>query len=201
VMTQSIEVSSPFKTYEIVRLGLDGIGMANRETRARIVERCLDLADALHLASRPYAALSGGEQRRVQFARAMAQIEAAGTAHARQALLLDEPVANLDVSHQLALLDTAQGAAYRGVAVLAVLHDLNLAAHYAETLVLVNKGVIVASGSPAAVQTSLRLSSVFAVDLVVSTNLVAGRPVVLPSRWLAADASMSRDCVPPSACN
>jgi iron complex transport system ATP-binding protein len=202
VMTQSIEVSSPFKTYEIVRLGLDGIGRTSWEARARIVERCLDLADALHLASRPYAALSGGEQRRVQFARVMAQIEAAGTAHDRQALLLDEPVANLDLSHQLALLDVAQQAARRGVAVLAVLHDLNLASHYADTLVLMDKGAILASGPPAAVQTSSLLSKVFAADLVVSTRLISRQPLVLPSRWLdLGGANISAKCGADSACD
>jgi iron complex transport system ATP-binding protein len=185
VMTQAIQVSSPFLAHEIVRLGLDGIGRADHRTRALIVEQCLEIADALHLASRPYAALSGGEQRRVQFARVLAQIEAARTVHDRQALLLDEPVANLDLAHQLALLDAARGAAARGVAVLAILHDLNLSARYADTLALMNKGAIVVSGPPAEVQTSSLLSLVFAVDLAVSTSLISREPIVLPARWLA----------------
>jgi iron complex transport system ATP-binding protein len=202
VMTQAIQVSLPFLTYEVVRLGLDGIGRTNVQLRARIVERCLDIADALHLASRPYAALSGGEQRRVQFARVLAQIEAARTVLDRQALLLDEPVANLDLPHQLALLDAAQRAAGRGVAVPAVLHDLNLAARYADTLALMDKGAIVACGAPAAVQTSRLLSDVFAVDLVVGTTLVSEIPVVLPSRWLAAnDARAPRHCGAASGAN
>jgi iron complex transport system ATP-binding protein len=194
VMTQAIQVSSPFLTYEIVRLGLDGIGRADAQTQARIVERCLDIADALHLASRPYAALSGGEQRRVQFARVLAQIDASRTVHDRQALLLDEPVANLDLPHQLAVLDAAQRAAGRGVAVLSVLHDLNLAGRYADTLALMNKGAIVAYGTPASVQTSRLLSDVFEVRLAVGTTFVSESPVVLPSRWLApGDASAARD--------
>jgi iron complex transport system ATP-binding protein len=184
VMTQAIQVSAPFLTYEVVRLGIDGIGRVSERERARIVERCLDIADASPLAARPYAALSGGEQRRVQFARVMAQIEAARTVQDRQALLLDEPVANLDLSHQLALLDAARGLARRAVAVLAVLHDLNLAARYADTLVLMNNGAIVACGPPAAVQMSPLLSGVFAIDLAVGTTLVSETPVVLPSRWL-----------------
>jgi iron complex transport system ATP-binding protein len=69
VMTQAIQVSSPFLTYEIVRLGVDGIGRVSARERARIVEQCLAAADALPLASQSYATLSGGEQRRVQFAR------------------------------------------------------------------------------------------------------------------------------------
>lgn len=194
VMTQAIQMSSPFLTHEVVRIGLDGIGRVDAEARARIVARCLDMADALHLASRPYAALSGGEQRRVQFARVIAQIEAARTVHNRQALLLDEPVANLDLPHQLNLLDATQEAARRGVAVLAVLHDLNLAARYADTLVLMHKGAIVASGAPASVHTSSLLSSVFGIELVVGAALVSQSPVVLPARWLANAASPYDDC-------
>lgn len=183
-MTQAIQVSSPFLTYEGVRLGLEGIGRVSARERARIVEQCLFMADGLRLATRPYAVLSGGEQRRVQFARVMAQIEAAQTVHDHQTLLLDEPVTNLDLSHQLALLDAARELAGRGVAVLAVLHDLNLAARYADTLVLMNKGAIVASGEPGNVQTNSLLSDAFAVDLVVGTALAFEAPLVMPACWL-----------------
>lgn len=183
-MTQAAQVSSPFLTYEIVRLGVDGIGRASARERARIVEQCLAAADALPLAAQSYATLSGGEQRRVQFARALAQIEAARTVHDRQALLLDEPVANLDMAHQLALLDAARALARQGVAVLAVLHDFNLASHYADVLALMNKGAIVARGEPADVQSSGVVSGVFAVDLAVGTILASEKPLVMPARWL-----------------
>ncbi len=185
VMTQAIQVSSPFLAHEIVRLGVDGIGRASARERARIVEQCLAAADVLPLAAQSYATLSGGEQRRVQFARALAQIEAARTVHDRQALLLDEPVANLDLPHQLALLDAARAVARRGVAVLAVLHDFNLASRYADMLALMNKGAIIACGDPASVQRSDLLSGVFAVDLTVGTILASERPLVMPSRWLS----------------
>lgn len=184
VMTQAIRVSAPFLAHEIVRLGVDGIGRVSAGERARIVEQCLAAADALPLVSQSYATLSGGEQRRVQFARAPAQIEAARTVHDRQALLLDEPVANLDLPHQLALLDAARAVARRGVAVLAVLHDFNLASRYGDVLALMNKGAIVACGEPASVQRSDLLSEVFAIDLAVGTTLASERPLVMPSRWL-----------------
>lgn len=184
VMTQAIQVSSAFLTHEIVRLGVDGIGRGSARERARIIEQCLALADVLPLATQSYATLSGGEQRRVQFARALAQIEAARTVHDRQALLLDEPVANLDLPHQLALLDAARTIARRGVAVLAVLHDFNLASHYADVLALMNKGAIVACGDPVNVQRSALLSDVFAVDLAVGNTLASEKPLVIPSRWL-----------------
>ena len=86
VMTQAIQVPSPFLTHEIVRLGVDGVGRVSTRERARIVEQCLAAADALPLAAQPYATLSDGEQRRVQFARALAQIGAARTVHGRRTL-------------------------------------------------------------------------------------------------------------------
>jgi iron complex transport system ATP-binding protein len=116
--------------------------------------------------------------------RGLAQIEAARTVHERQALLLDEPVANLDITHQLALLDAARAVARHGVAVLAVLHDFNLASRYADRLALMNKSKIIACGDPASVQRSDLLSEVFAVDLAVGANLAFDMPLVMSSRWL-----------------
>ena len=99
VMTQAIQVSSPFLAHEIVRLGVDGIGRVSACERARIVEQSLSAADALPLAAQSYATLSGGEQRRVQFARALAQIAwPPGRFITARLFLLDEPVANLDMS-------------------------------------------------------------------------------------------------------
>jgi iron complex transport system ATP-binding protein len=138
--------------------------------------------------------LSGGEQRRIQFARVLAQIDAARTISDQQALLLDEPVANLDLSHQLALLDAAHELARGGVAVLAVLHDLNLAGRYADRLVVMNNGAIVACGAPGKVHSNRLLSDVFAVDLNVGEAVVAESPLILPSRWLTNDGpGASRD--------
>jgi iron complex transport system ATP-binding protein len=75
--------------------------------------------------------------------------------------------------------------ARRGVAVLAVLHDFNLASRYADVLALMNKGAIVACGDPDSFQRSDLLSEVFAVDLTVGTLLASEKPLVMPSRWLS----------------
>ena len=92
---------------------------------------------------------------------------------------------SLDLAHQLALLDATRAVARRGVAVLAVLHDLNLASRYGDVLALMNKGAIVAYGDLAGVQRSDLMSEVFAVDLTVGTVLVSENPLVVPSRWLS----------------
>jgi iron complex transport system ATP-binding protein len=194
VMTQMARVSFPFLVFEIVRLGLAGIGRVAPSARARIVERCLAQADILDLASRRFDTLSGGEQRRAHFARALAQLEAGATVSGRQALLLDEPVANLDLSHQLALMDAAREAAARGVAVFAILHDLNLAARYADRLVLIRNGAAVASGRPGDVLADRLVSEVFGVDLTVVGADASERPLVLPARWIPrANEGLSRE--------
>jgi iron complex transport system ATP-binding protein len=185
VMTQAVQLSFSFTVREVGRLGLEGVGAGlSVRRREQIVELCLATADVLPLASRRYDSLSGGEQRRVQFARALAQLEAGRTMGERQALLLDEPVANLDLRHQLALLDAAQAAAARGVAVFAVLHDLNLAARYADTLAIMSAGVIMHHGPPVLVLSQDLLSRIFEVELSVTTMHSNGNPFVTPRRWL-----------------
>jgi len=192
VMTQSAQLSFPFTVYEVTRLGLDGIGKGlPAHRRDQLVAQCLTAADVLPLAPRRYDTLSGGEQRRVQFARALVQLEAGRSVSERQALLLDEPVANLDLRHQLALLDAARAAASRGVAVLVVLHDLTLAARYADTLAVMRDGVLVASGAPGAVLSGDLLSEAFGIALAVTASLADDGLFVTPSRWIKEELHRS----------
>ena len=190
VMTQTARLAFAFTVAEVVRLGVDGIGRLSAAERGRIVERALADADLLPLASRRYDALSGGEQRRTQFARALAQLAAGATLADSQALLLDEPVANLDLSHQFALLDAAREAARRGTAVLAILHDLNLAVRYADRILLLRDGRAVASGPPGEALDSRIASETFGLDLAL-TQGQAG-PLIVPGRWLAGGARAAR---------
>ncbi|MBM4379002.1 MAG: ABC transporter ATP-binding protein [Deltaproteobacteria bacterium] len=107
---------------------------------------------------RPVEALSGGEQRLVLFARALAQ-EAAG-------VLLDEPTAFLDVRHQVALLERARGHVRQGGWAVAVLHDVNLAAAWADDVLLLRSGRVVAHGSAAEVLTPALLGELYGVPVV-----------------------------------
>jgi iron complex transport system ATP-binding protein len=185
VMTQAVHLSFPFTVHEVARLGLDGVGKGlSPHRREELVAKCLMASDVLHLAHRDYHTLSGGEQKRVQFARAIAQIEAGRSVSDRQALLLDEPVANLDLRHQFALLDAARAVAARGVAILIVLHDLNLAARYADTLAIMRDGALIASGAPAAILSGPLLSEIFGVDLLVTGSPAENGLLVTPSRWV-----------------
>lgn len=183
VMAQQTRLAFPFSVLEVARLGVDGVGrVLSRARREALIGECLHAAGVRDLAGRSYQTLSGGEQQRVQFARALCQLEAGRSLAPRQALFLDEPIANLDLSHQLALLDMARAIATRGAAVLIVLHDINLALTYADRLVVMEAGEIVAQGAPATTLDDALLRRVFGVDLGLSRPPPPGLPFLLPQQ-------------------
>ena len=148
VVPQSAHMAFPFTVEQVVRLGF-ALTPPPSHRRAAIVAQALEAADIAHLADRTMPTLSGGERQRTHFARAMAQL--AATDDGRPAyLLLDEPTASLDPAHQHALLAAVRswvGRSGGGAAV--VLHDLALAAHYADDLLLLGHGRVAARGAMA----------------------------------------------------
>ncbi|MCZ8376076.1 MAG: heme ABC transporter ATP-binding protein [Beijerinckiaceae bacterium] len=190
VMAQSGRLSFPFRVHEVVALGILAVGrQLPRFERDNLVEASLRSADMLALADRDFQTLSGGEQQRVHFARALCQLEAARRIETRQVLMLDEPIASLDLEHQFALLDAARALVRRPdhpVAVMAILHDLNLAACYADHLVVMSRGRIAAQGPVRDILDEALLAEVFGVRLTLSRH--GGLPVILPHAWLAAGA-------------
>ncbi len=137
------------------------------------VERAMSLTGTTDLADRPIDELSGGQRQRVWIAMALAQ--------ETELLLLDEPTTYLDVAHQLEVLDViSELNRTRGTTVVIVLHDLNLAARYADHLVALKHGKIVAAGHPAAVVTEDLVKNVFGMPCRVIPDPVAGTPLVLP---------------------
>jgi iron complex transport system ATP-binding protein len=123
-----------------------------------------------HLASRPVTEISGGERQRVLIARALAQ--------ATPVLLLDEPTASLDINHQVRTLELVRELVATDRTVLAAIHDLNLAAHYCDELLLLSDGQVLAAGSPDAVLTEENLRAAFDVNAVVSQHPVTGSTYV-----------------------
>lgn len=174
VMTQASTSAFSFSVTDLVSIGADGIGRGlDRAARAHIVADALAVADVAHLADRDVLTLSGGERQRAHFARALAQLAAGRSLDDRQVLILDEPVASLDLKHQVFLLDAARTLAARGTALLIVLHDLALARFYADDLVIVDGGRVTATGHPAAVLTADRIEAVFGLRPEASRGVLA----------------------------
>lgn len=184
VLPQAAEVAFPFTAGEVVSVGLMG-GATSPESRRRI-ERLLAMVDLPGLAGRRYHSLSGGERQRIQLARVLAQLEcgAGARAGAPAYLFLDEPTASLDLSHQLVVLRIARAFAEAGGGVLAVLHDLNLAAMAADRIAVLAQGRLVAVGAPAEVICDRVLRQAFGVS--VRVGAVPAGPFVLPQNILPA---------------
>jgi iron complex transport system ATP-binding protein len=137
------------------------------------VAQALELTDTLDLADRAVDELSGGQRQRVWIAMALAQ--------ETDLLLLDEPTTYLDVAHQVEMLDLlCQLNLDRGLTVVMVLHDLNLAARYADHLVALRDGRIAAEGTPSEVVTEDVVRHVFGLDNRVITDPVSLTPLVVP---------------------
>ena len=146
-----------------------------------LVEQALGQADVKHLRARRYPELSGGEQQRVQFARVLVQCNAARAPREPRYLLLDEPTASLDPKHQGDLLRAAAELAHAGdTGVLVILHDMNLAARYADHVFAMREGRVVASGAPQEVMTTALIREVFDLHCEVIADPVSGTPLVLP---------------------
>lgn len=177
VLPQSIRVAFPFKASEIVRIGhQSGIYAAD----PNVPEQALAKVGLSGFGGRFYLELSGGEQQRVQLARVLAQIwepVADGTACW---LFLDEPVASLDIGHQLTIMQLARDFAKGGGGVVVVMHDLNLTAMFADKVVLVQSGRIACEGPPKEVFTSGVLSAAY--DCPIAANTLPDHAVayILP---------------------
>lgn len=125
-----------------------------------------------------YQTLSGGERQRVQFARALAQIWRRRRSGPARYLLLDEPTSALDLRHRRSLLQAARDLAEEGIGILAVLHDLNLAADFADDVVLLRGGHVLADGPAAAILDEENLSACFGTPIEIIPR-GDGRPAIL----------------------
>ncbi|WP_063797948.1 heme ABC transporter ATP-binding protein [Saccharothrix sp. NRRL B-16348] len=166
-LTQDSHVEFDFTVTEVVAMGR----LPHRSTPRHddeVVADALSRVDASHLAHRGFLSLSGGERQRVLIARALAQRP--------KVLVLDEPTNHLDISHQLAVLALVRSL---DVTVLAVLHDLNLAAAYCDRLHVLDRGRVVRSGTPDEVLTPEVLHDVFHVRAHVVRHPTSGVPQLL----------------------
>jgi len=181
VLPQQTVLSFPFTVREVVRLGLTGgrSGVLAGEEE-RLPERALSRVDLSGFAGRYYQELSGGEQQRVQLARVLCQVWSPVLEGTPRWLLLDEPVSSLDIKHQLIIMDIARDFARRGGGVIAILHDLNLTAMYADQIFVMHRGTLAAAGAPKDVMSDALIERVFDCPLRVGVLPAANTPFVLP---------------------
>jgi iron complex transport system ATP-binding protein len=186
VLPQASVLTFPFTVHEVVRLGLSA-GVSGVHPGTDLAARALERVDLAGFGGRMYQSLSGGEQQRVQLARVLCQVWHPVLDGSPRLLLLDEPVSSLDIRHQLLVMDIARQFAAGGGGVIAILHDLNLAALHADRVLAISGGRAVAYGPPAEVLTSALVRDVFECDL--ATSEIGGTRLFVPAppRLLAAE--------------
>lgn len=176
VLPQRSYLEFPFTVEEVVNMGRIPHNTSQRHN-SEIVLAALELVDCSQFLDRFYLELSGGEKQRVQLARVAAQIWEAQDQN--RCLVLDEPSASLDLAHQAMIVQMVRHFSQQGVAVLIVLHDLNLASKCADQLLVLQQGKVVASGQPSLVLTEQLIADTFSVEALVRTSEKDGAPVVI----------------------
>ncbi|MFJ3188308.1 heme ABC transporter ATP-binding protein [Streptomyces halstedii] len=175
VLPQSAALSFPFPVEDVVRMGrAPWAGTAKEDEDDVAVASAMEATEVTRFAARPFSALSGGERARVALARVLAQ--------RAPLLLLDEPTAALDLRHQELVLRICRERAAAGDAVVVVLHDLGLAAAYADRAVVLRDGRVAVDGPPAEVFTGELLGEVYRQPVEVFPHPRTGAPLVVPER-------------------
>lgn len=175
VQMQDSRLAFSFTARDAVEMGrAPWAGTPEEERDDEVIAAALAAGEVTHLAARQVPSLSGGERSRVAFARLLAQ--------ETEILLLDEPTAALDIRHQEHVIAAARGRARAGATVMVIVHDLSLAAAYADRIVLLEGGRVRAVGSPAEVLTAELVSEVYQHPVTVLTAPEGGELLIVPVR-------------------
>ena len=175
VLSQSTSLVFPFTVHEVISLGFpDGSTSQERHSSIRDALTTFDLKGFEH---RLFQELSGGEQQRVHLARVVCQLKSSATA-AQKFLFLDEPVSNLDIKHQINTLTAVRELLSPEMGAFVILHDLNLAGAFADRVVIIHEGQIVANDIASRALKGKTLSHVFGVDMNVVRRGGASRVVL-----------------------
>ncbi|WP_162937912.1 heme ABC transporter ATP-binding protein [Kiloniella sp. EL199] len=183
VMPQASQLVFPFSAHDVVAMGRWPYEKLCSPFINRLaVEKAMILAGIKHLADRPYPVLSGGEKQRVQLARTLTQSIGLTGDTETKFLLLDEPTAGLDIAHQHAVLAAAKKQCKeRGTAGLAILHDLNQAAQYCDSIAIISNGTLISNGPTPEVMEPELLSDIFSCNISRSIDSTSSTPVFLSS--------------------
>ena len=179
VMSQQPDLSFPLMVEEVVMMGRYPHFTFNPTKRDEAV--CRQVIERMNLQSflnRNYLTLSGGEKQRVQFARVLAQIWEPPPAGNRF-LFLDEPLNNLDISYQQEFLQAARELVQHNTVLVAILHDINMAVQYADKLLFLKEGRLVAHGRPKDILSEALIREVFGVFAAIISHPLSGDPLVV----------------------
>jgi iron complex transport system ATP-binding protein len=187
MLSQHVSVTFPFTVEEIVEMGA---GESRRAVAQPLVDAALHEVGLDAFRHRKLPTLSGGEQQRAHFARVLVQLACGEAAHGPGLLLLDEPTSSLDLRHQIDLVETARRRAGNGTAVVAILHDLNLAVRFADRIVVLHRGALVADDIPEKTVTDDLIRKVFEVEVRVQRHS-DGTPLLLPQLMTAIASHQS----------
>lgn len=177
VLPQHSTLNFSFQAKEVVALGRTPHSSGFKHDRA-IIESTLKATDTLHLKDKLYTQLSGGEKQRVQLARILAQAENSSS-EKPNILILDEPTSALDLSHRQKIMQILKDRTKEGATVLVALHDLNLAASFADKIIIMCDGRIHAQGTPDEVLEERLLQDVFKLEFNKVPHPKTGLPVLL----------------------
>ncbi|MCU0634457.1 MAG: heme ABC transporter ATP-binding protein [Gemmatimonadaceae bacterium] len=179
VLPQEAALTADLDVETIVRVGRAPFGDEHAAHMDMLLASLLPSLGLEALRLRGYRSLSGGERQRVQLARVLAQAWPTGSATGARACLLDEPTTSLDPRHQLTALALVRDLADSGVAVVVVLHDLNLAARFADEIVLLDRGTVIARGSVDEVFRAETLEYAYGIPVWIGRHPRDGNHVVL----------------------
>lgn len=184
VLSQQMVLTQPFSAWEVVGMGRFVYGSGLSAKDKEIINYALKVMQVQHLRDRIYPTLSGGQKQRVQMARVLAQLLEAPDLHAadythKKMLLLDEPVTGMDILHQQLSLQLAATLASQGVLVVAVLHDFQLAAAYAQRVLFLKNGDVHAQGAVDEIFTPQHIRDCFGVDVTVLDHPHCNYPLVV----------------------
>lgn len=174
VLPQQTVLQFAFRVRDVVRMGRYPHRESTIAEDLVAVAEAMDQVEVSHLADRLFPTLSGGEQTRASIARVLAQDG--------PAVLLDEPTASLDIRHQEMVMGVLSDLRDAGVGVIAVLHDLNLAARYADRVALMSSGRLAACGSPDDVLRADLLTEIYGYPVAVEQHPLLDCPLILPLR-------------------
>ncbi|MEL6684922.1 MAG: heme ABC transporter ATP-binding protein [Pseudomonadota bacterium] len=177
VLPQAATLAFPFTVIEVVRMGLQS-GIHGEQDS--IVQQALHTVGLVGYEARFFQELSGGEQQRAHLARVLCQVWEPMLDNTPRWLLLDEPVASLDIGHQLLIMNCLSDFAKRGGGVVAVMHDLNLTAMVADAVTIISDGQAIAQGPVADVFTDHWLSVAYKCALRTNTVPQSQHAFILP---------------------